>query len=131
RRAAAARAACQRRAPATPRTVHPVRRPPRRCHSGASHALLILGVAAALAGMACQRGAESGVGTRRIRSADLRPLVLGQTTDGDVQRRFGVPDERAEDGALTYHTTIASGRSERITFRFTNGVLARICRSRS
>jgi hypothetical protein len=95
----------------------------------------VLWLVTLLALSACERGAESGVRAHGIRSADLGQLVLGRTTSSDVERLFGAPQERALDGALTYRNTLPSrhrqSRTETVTFRFTDGVLARICRTRS
>jgi len=107
----------------------------RNASSAGKAALLIAALAAPLVLVACQHGGDPGGRAGAIRPTDLRQLVFGRTTGGDVERLFGVPDERAPDGALTYRGALASRRkrsdAETVTFRFTNGVLSRICRSRS
>ncbi|HSV07586.1 MAG TPA: hypothetical protein VLI07_13775 [Candidatus Binatus sp.] len=111
--------------------MHPVRRTP----SAGKAALLIAALAAPIVVVGCQRGGDASVRAGTMRPADLRQLVFGRTTGDDVEHLFGVPDERATDGALTYRAALASrqgrSRAETFTFRFTNGVLSRICRSRS
>jgi len=64
-------------------------------------------------------------------------VQLGRTTPSDLEQRFGMPDERAADGALTYRfdTTRKLGghthaEAEIVTFRFANGKLAKVCRKR-
>ena len=113
-----------------------VRRDTLRSTSSAGRAaVLIVALTAAIVLVACQDGGDSGVRAGAIRPTDLRQLVFGRTTGGDVERLFGVPDERGPAGALTYRSALASRRrpsgAETVTFRFTNGVLSRICRSRS
>jgi len=97
--------------------------------------LLLAAFAATLVRVAYQPGGASGVHAPAIRPADLHRLVFGQTTGDDVERLFGTPDERAGDDALTYRAALVSRRAgsagETVTFRFRNGVLSRICRSRS
>jgi len=103
--------------------------------SAGKAALLIAALAAPIVLVGCQQGGDASVRAATIRPADLRHLVFGRTTGDDVERLFGVPDERATDGALTYRAALASGHGQRkaetLTFRFTNGVLSRICRARS
>ena len=96
---------------------------------------MLAALAAPIVLVGCHQGSDASARVGTIRPADLRQLVFGRTTGGDVERLFGAPDERATDGALTYRLALASrpGRSkaETLTLRFTNGVLSRICRSRS
>jgi hypothetical protein len=103
--------------------------------SAGKAASLIAALAAPIVLVGCQRGGDAGVRAGMIRPADLRQLVFGRTSGDDVEHLFGVPDERATDGALTYRAALASGHGQRkaetLTFRFTNGVLSRICRTRS
>ena len=88
-----------------------------------------------LAAAGCQRPAESR--TRSIRAADLRQLALGHATPADVERVLGAPDAREPDAALVYASQrparpgTATDEIETVTFRFRDGLLARICRSRS
>jgi len=58
-------------------------------------AVLIVALTAAIVLVACQDGGDSGGRAGPIRPTDLRQLVFGRTTGGDVERLFGVPDERA------------------------------------
>jgi len=65
-------------------------------------------------------------------------VTLEHTTPSEVEHLFGPPDERPSDGSLVYHgvhvgeaAAVGAGVFESVTFRFTNGVLSRICRSRS
>ncbi|HYV56920.1 MAG TPA: hypothetical protein VE911_05210 [Candidatus Nitrosopolaris sp.] len=97
--------------------------------------LLLAALAVTVVRVAYPPRGASGVHSAAIRPADLGRLVFGQTNGGDVERLFGTPDERAVDGALTYRAALVSrragGEGETVTFRFKNGVLSRICRSRS
>jgi hypothetical protein len=100
--------------------------------------LLTLALASAVGGWSCQRG-EAAPDRRPSSAVDaIRQVRLGQTTPSDVEQRFGVPDERAPDGALVYRfdsTRERGGRmraeAETITFRFAGGKLAKVCRTRS
>jgi hypothetical protein len=107
----------------------------RRTSSAGKAALLIAALAAPIVMVGCGRGGDGSVRASTIRPTDLHQLVSGRTTGDDIERLFGIPDERTTDGALTYRAALASrpGRSaaETVTFRFANGVLSRICRSRS
>jgi hypothetical protein len=81
---------------------------------------------------ASERPAESQA--RPIRPTDLRLPTIGRATAADVERLLGAPETREADGALVY-TSARSRRHgsparETVTFRFRDGVLARICRSR-
>jgi hypothetical protein len=71
----------------------------------------------------------------RIPSDFHSRVTLGTTTPADVERLFGAPDQRADDGSLVYGTerTRPSGKVEHetTTFRFDGGVLSKICQSRS
>ena len=90
---------------------------------------------------ACERavtGAETTRVTRPIASLDLGKVSLGKTTPDDVKKLFGAPDDSLEDGALVYRRTMLRGgdesrheEQETTTFRFTAGVLSKICRARS
>ena len=106
-------------------------------HVSLRAALIALALASAGGGWSCQRG--DAAADRRPSSATdaIRQLQLGQTTPSDLEQRFGVPDERAADGALTYRfdTTRQRGgqtqaKAEIVTFRFANGKLAKVCRKR-
>lgn len=82
-----------------------------------------------------------------VPAAALDQLRLGQTTPGEIEQRFGPPDERTPDGALTYRYARVSRATRRlagmalpgrerveehaVTFRFERGALARICQTRS
>jgi len=68
----------------------------------------------------------------------VRQVHLRQTTPSDVEKRFGVADEKTSDGALTYRfeTTRTHGErrqteAETVTFRFAGGRLVKVCRTRS
>jgi hypothetical protein len=95
---------------------------------------------------------EGAVATARaIRPTDLKDLTLGKTSVADIEQRFGEPDERATDGAMTYRwatvrqsdrslglrtvdATLQPGeevvREESVTFRFAGGLLNKICNER-
>lgn len=98
----------------------------------ALYASLIL-AAVALAG--CDRSVAHETKPPRIPRDLHSHVTLGTTTPGDVERLFGAPDQRAEDGALVYESerTRKSGKTERetTTFRFEGGVLNKVCQSRS
>jgi hypothetical protein len=102
---------------------------------GVRNALLacLLGACVALAG--CDRSVAHEVDHARI-PADLHSHVkLGTTTEADVEKLFGAPDQKAEDGGLVYEEmrTRPSGKKEKetTTFRFQGGVLHKVCQSRS
>jgi hypothetical protein len=79
--------------------------------------------------------------------AALDELRLGATTPAEVEARFGAPDERGAEGALTYRYAkvrrvdrrlvgLSLPSSEEleehaVTFRFANGALSKICETRS
>jgi len=107
-------------------------------HDRLRFGLLTVSLGAALLAAGCQSRVESEVRGRRIRSSDLERVAFGQTTASEVERLFGAPDERAPDGALTYHSSLVHRqggaeqqvKAESVTFRFEDGVLSRVCRSR-
>jgi hypothetical protein len=67
-----------------------------------------------------------------IRPADLDALQIGQTTPAEVETKFGSPDRRDPDGALTYFTKRrASGAQDSVTFRFESGALVKVCTTRA
>src|SRR5262249_8192201 len=86
----------------------------------------------------CGCGAGDAPPAQRPHDADalVERVTIGRTTADDVERQFGIADERASDGALVYHLRAAGhdrragDRSETLTFRFERGVLSRICRAR-
>jgi hypothetical protein len=96
---------------------------------------------------ACAQSSATEVRGHPIRPHDLDAMALGKTTPPEIVARFGEPDERAADGSITYRSSVArrsrSGlvglwhaneekvEDETVTFRFENGALAKICRSRS
>ena len=86
----------------------------------------------------CDRGDAASARRPRDVTDAIRQVHLGQSTPGDIEQRFGVADERSADGSLKYRfetTRQRTGRAEAVeetvTFRFTNGKLAKICRTRS
>jgi hypothetical protein len=96
----------------------------------------------------CQRQSETVLTGHPVYTRDIAQLAIGQSTRDDVERLFGEPDERGDDGSLTYRATAVrrTGRSvvgwsladaaevvgqQSATFRFAGGVLSRICRTRS
>lgn len=92
-------------------------------------------LAAVVALSACDRSGAREV-EPRLALRDVHSHVkLGTTTPADVERLFGAPDQRAEDGALVYESQHArrSGTvdHETTTFRFEGGVLSKVCQSRS
>jgi hypothetical protein len=101
-------------------------------------ALIALALASAAGGWSCQRG-EAAPDRRPSSAADaIRQVRLGQSTASDLEQRFGVPDERAPDGALVYrfespreHGGRMQAEAETVTFRFAGGKLAQVCRRRS
>lgn len=104
-------------------------------------------LACALALAACQDRVATAVTGHVIPPRALSNVALGKTTATEVTTLFGEPDERAPDGSMTYRsrtvrTTVPalvhwSARSderideETVTFRFENGTVAKICRTRS
>jgi hypothetical protein len=107
-------------------------------HFSVRVALIALALASAGGGWSCQRG-DAAADHRPSNAADaIRQVHLGQTTPSDLEQRFGVADERMADGALIYRFETTRQRGERlqteaetVTFRFANGRLAKICRTRS
>jgi len=107
-----------------------------RPHGSVRAALIALALASAAGGWSCQRGEAAP--DRRPSAADaIGQVHLGQTTPIDVEQLFGVPDQRAADGALTYRFETTRKRGERVraeaetvTFRFANGKLTKVCRTR-
>jgi hypothetical protein len=97
-----------------------------------SRALLWSGLVLAAA---CGASGASVGDSHPITAADLDRLRFGQTTPAEVQDTFGAPDERAADGSLVYRERRVGspGRSRRetVTFRFQDGVLRKVCRTRS
>ena len=97
---------------------------------------LVLSGAFALA--ACRAG-DPAHSHRPDRAADaVKQVSLGQTTAAGIEQLFGPADERPEDGALVYRFERARGDGDRrrlevetVTFRFTRGVLSKVCRTRS
>ena len=100
--------------------------------------MIALALASAGGGWSCGRRGEAVSDRRPSSVADaIRRVHLGQTTPGDVQQLFGGADERAPDGALIYRFNVTRKRGEQVraevetvTFRFTNGTLAKVCRTR-
>ena len=96
-----------------------------------SRALLWSGLVLAAA---CGASGASVADSHGITPADLDRLRFGQTTPADVQNALGAPDERAADGALVYRERRVGSpgsRRETVTFRFQDGVLRKVCRTRS
>jgi hypothetical protein len=97
--------------------------------------VLLAAVLVASVGIAaCDRSVAETKPPRLPRDFHSR-VTLGTTTPADVERLFGAPDQRAEDGSLVYGSdhTRPSGKVEHetTTFRFDGGVLSKICQSRS
>jgi len=100
--------------------------------------LTAIALAGAMGGWSCNRGDPASARRPRDAADAIRQVRLGQTTPSDVEQRFGVADQRSADGSLEYRfetTRRRTGRAEAVeetvTFRFANGRLARICRTRS
>ncbi len=94
----------------------------------------LLGLVATTTVTGCDGRAESGTPRPVMGPRALTQLRLGETTPADVERLFGVPDERRPDGALVYQHRLAVGthhEAETVTFRFSAGALSKICRTRS
>jgi hypothetical protein len=97
----------------------------------------------------CDRSVATEVRGHRIKQSALGTLQLKQTTEAEIESQFGEPDERAPDGAVTYRYStirrlhprfagltlpISTGNEvteHTVTFHFKDGVLSRICRTRS
>jgi hypothetical protein len=99
--------------------------------------LIALAFASAVGGCSCGHG-EAAPARQRNAAEAVRQVHLGQTTPSDIEQRFGVAEERMTDGALIYRfeTTRQRGEhmqaeTETVTFRFANGRLAKVCRTRS
>jgi hypothetical protein len=97
-----------------------------------------MALAGALAVAACRAG-DPAHSHRPDRAADaVKQVSLGHTTAAGIEQLFGPADQRAEDGALVYRFERARGDADRrrfevetVTFRFTRGVLSKVCRTRS
>jgi hypothetical protein len=87
-------------------------------------------------------GCQSGAASPSRRPPDAAELVrqvsLGRTTAPDVERQFGVADDRPADGSLVYQFARTRGHgepvrteTETVTLHFAHGVLSKICRTRS
>lgn len=86
----------------------------------------------------CDYGTASEPRRPRDAAQLVRELSLGQTTAADVERQFGVADDRPPDGSLIYRFASTGGggepaptEMETVTLRFAHGVLSKICRARS
>lgn len=92
----------------------------------------LLVLAAALALSACRGEVDAGTatGAGTVRESDLSRVTFGQTTPGDVEGMLGAPATRNTDGSMVYEMGSKS-HHESVTFRFRDGVLARVCRDRS
>ena len=78
-----------------------------------------------------ERAAPAAAGSRPVLSQDLDKVSLGQTSPSDVERLFGVPEERLADGNLLYRWTGRPSEEGEVTFKFQDGVLSKICRDRT
>jgi hypothetical protein len=92
--------------------------------------------AAAVCG--CERGNASQAQRPRNSAELVQQVHLGHTTPADVERQFGIADERSPDGSLIYRfeRRRAQGEgtvteTETVTLRFARGVLNKVCRNRS
>lgn len=96
---------------------------------------LVVGAAlGGLLGSGCH-APESGAAienrSQPVATGDLRNVKLGQTSPADVERLFGVPEERYANGDLRYRWTVRPGEEGEVTFKFENGVLSKLCQDRS
>jgi len=87
---------------------------------------------------ACARGNASQAQRPRHAAELVQHVSLGYTTAADVERQFGVADERPPDGSLVYRferrrdqggMTVTD--AETVTLRFERGVLSKVYRTRS
>jgi hypothetical protein len=104
-------------------------------------------LACGLALVACKDRVATAVSGHVIPPRALSNVALGKTTAAELTTLFGEPDERAPDGSMTYRsrtvrTTVPAlvhwssqddeqVDEETVTFRFENGAVAKICRTRS
>src|SRR5262249_30238664 len=100
--------------------------------------LIAIALASAMGAWSCDRGDAASARRPRDATDAIRQVRLRQTTPGGLAQRFGVADERSADGSLEYRfetTRQRTGRAETVeetvTFRFANGRLTKICRTRS
>src|SRR5262249_35698949 len=96
-----------------------------------------LALASAMGGWSCEHGEAAPARPHNAADA-VRQVRLGPTTASDLEQRFGAADEHAPDGALIYRFETARKHGDRmqteaetVTFRFTDGKLAKVCRTRS
>ena len=103
---------------------------PPRLRLGTAVAAIVL----AAVGAACSPDPETEVLRPRTVADALRQVSLQHTTAQDIEQTFGKADARTPDGGLVYHFERDHGRAretEAVTFRFSRGVLTKICRVRS
>lgn len=102
---------------------------------GARPGLAVVILSVAMLATACQQSGAAAAPreqTHVIRAADLDRLRLGQTEPQEVERLFGSPDRRDQDGSLIYFTRRRpSGAQDSVTFHFARGALAKICTTRA
>jgi hypothetical protein len=93
-------------------------------------ALAVAIAGAAFVGVGCDRTAQSTSARPASADAAVAAVTLDATTPDDLASRFGPPDAHDADGSPIYRFD-AARRGESVTFRFANGVLTKVCRSRS
>jgi hypothetical protein len=96
-------------------------------------ATVALAASIAIGAAGCRPSVDAAeVSEHVIRPADLDALVLGRTTPGEIEGKFGSPDRLGMDGAFTYFTKRRpSGAQDSVTFRFESGTLVKICTARA
>ena len=92
--------------------------------------LLVLAAALALPACRGEVDAVTNGAAGTVRESDLSKVTFGQTTPVDVEGLLGTPATRNSDGSMVYQMGSKS-HHESVTFRFRDGVLARVCRDRS
>jgi len=100
---------------------------------------LILGIVASGLWLgACQREVSQATPPASMPRDLMERVKIGQTTPQEIERQFGPPQGREEDGAMVYqsekvhrHGDERQVEHETTTFRFERGVLSRVCRTRS
>ena len=94
-------------------------------------AVLAAGCQAPESGASAPAVSAPATGSQPILSRDLDKVSLGKTSPADVERLFGVPEERLADGNLLYRWTGRPSEEGQVTFKFQDGVLSKICRDRT
>lgn len=109
--------------------------------------VLVLTLLVPLLGACDQQRYETVLTGHPVRKSHVTKLAIGKSSQNEVEQVVGVPDEIGPDGSMVYRATAvrrtlnaggtASANAAEVvgqrttTFRFENGVLTKICRTRT